>query len=181
VDAVALAVVCGGTVAAQTEPVALNKTGDAHIATTVTLPKSCTSPTILVRERYEGKIAGWLANVQVLGSVAASSAIRDARVSEENPRSRRKVQMRSHTNLLSAVTLSATMFLGAVAIATPAFAADRDVSKCPVNKTWEDATTKATRRRSLSFTRPTPSRSRRRGLVSERLTLDIFCTKIRCD
>jgi hypothetical protein len=61
VDAVALAVVCGGTVAAQTEPVALNKTGDAHIATTVTLPKSCTSPTILVRERYEGKIGGWLA------------------------------------------------------------------------------------------------------------------------
>jgi hypothetical protein len=61
VDAVALAVVCGGTVAAQTEPVELNKTGDAHIATTVTLPKSCTSPTILVRERYEGKIGGWLA------------------------------------------------------------------------------------------------------------------------
>ena len=47
--------------------------------------------------------------------------------------------MQSHTNLLSAVTLSATMFLGAVAIATPAFAADMDVSKCPVNKTWEDA------------------------------------------
>jgi hypothetical protein len=61
VDAVAVAVVCGGTVAAQTEPAALSKTGDAHIATTVSLPKSCTSPTILVRERYEGKIGGWLA------------------------------------------------------------------------------------------------------------------------
>jgi hypothetical protein len=61
VDAVAVAIVCGGTVEAQTEPVALSKTGDAHIATTVTVPKSCTSPTILVRERYEGKIGGWLA------------------------------------------------------------------------------------------------------------------------
>jgi ketosteroid isomerase-like protein len=47
--------------------------------------------------------------------------------------------MQSHTNLLSAVTLSTTMFLGAGAIATSAFAADMDVSKCPVNKTWEDA------------------------------------------
>jgi hypothetical protein len=61
VDAVAVAIVCGGTVGAQTEPVALSKTGDAHVATTVTVPKSCTSPTILVRERYEGKIGGWLA------------------------------------------------------------------------------------------------------------------------
>jgi hypothetical protein len=61
VDAVAVAVVCGGTVGAQTEPVALSKTGDVHIATTVTVPKSCTSPTFLVRERYEGKIGGWLA------------------------------------------------------------------------------------------------------------------------
>jgi hypothetical protein len=61
VDAVAVAVVCGGTVGAQTEPVALSKTGDVHIATTVTVPKSCTAPTILVRERYEGKIGGWLA------------------------------------------------------------------------------------------------------------------------
>ena len=61
VDAVAVAVACGGTIGAQTEPVALSKSGDVHIATTVTLPKSCTSPTILVRERYEGKIGGWLA------------------------------------------------------------------------------------------------------------------------
>ena len=58
VDAVAVAVVCGGTVGAQTEPVALSKAGDVHIATTVTIPKPCTSPTILVRERYEGKIGG---------------------------------------------------------------------------------------------------------------------------
>ena len=41
--------------------------------------------------------------------------------------------MHSHTNLLSAVTLSTTMFLGAGATATSAFAADMDVSKCPVS------------------------------------------------
>ena len=51
VDAVAVAVVCGGTVAAQTEPTALSKTGDAHVEASVTVPNSCTSPTILVRER----------------------------------------------------------------------------------------------------------------------------------
>jgi hypothetical protein len=61
VDAVAVAVVCGGAVAAQTEPTALSKTGDAHVEATVQVPKSCASPTILVRERYEGKIGGWLA------------------------------------------------------------------------------------------------------------------------
>jgi hypothetical protein len=54
VDAVAVAVVCGGAVAAQTEPT-------AHVEATVQVPKSCASPTILVRERYEGKIGGWLA------------------------------------------------------------------------------------------------------------------------
>jgi hypothetical protein len=61
VDAVAVAVVCGGAVAAQTEPMALSKTGDAHVEATVQVPQSCASPTILVRERYEGKIGGWLA------------------------------------------------------------------------------------------------------------------------
>ncbi|MBV8523557.1 MAG: nuclear transport factor 2 family protein [Acetobacteraceae bacterium] len=46
--------------------------------------------------------------------------------------------MQSHRNMFSAVTLIA-MFLGAVAIAAPGLAADMDVSKCPTNKTWQDA------------------------------------------
>ena len=47
VDAVAVAVVCGGAIAAQTEPMALSKTGDAHVEATVQVPQSCASPTIL--------------------------------------------------------------------------------------------------------------------------------------
>jgi hypothetical protein len=64
VDAVTVAVVCGGktgTVAAQTEPTALNQKGDVRIDTTVPAPKSCSDPIVLIRERYEGKIGGWLA------------------------------------------------------------------------------------------------------------------------
>ncbi len=65
VDAVAVAVVCGAgadaTVAAQTEPVTLSQTGDATINAKLALPQNCASPRILVRERYEGKIGGWLA------------------------------------------------------------------------------------------------------------------------
>ena len=64
VDAVAVAVVCGGrtgTVAAQTEPTALSQKGDVRIDTTVPAPKSCADPIVLIRERYEGKIGGWLA------------------------------------------------------------------------------------------------------------------------
>jgi hypothetical protein len=64
VDAVAAAVVCGGksgTVAGQTEPAALNQNGDVRIDTTVSVPKSCADPIVLIRERYEGKIGGWLA------------------------------------------------------------------------------------------------------------------------
>ena len=65
VDAVAAALVCGGsataTVAAQTEPVSLSKKGDATIEAKLSVPQSCVAPAILVRERYEGKIGGWLA------------------------------------------------------------------------------------------------------------------------
>jgi len=64
VDAVAVAVVCGGTsgsVAAQAEPVLLSHKGDATIDAKLTLPAHCFAPAILVRERYEGKIGGWLA------------------------------------------------------------------------------------------------------------------------
>jgi hypothetical protein len=64
VDAVAVAVVCGGksgTVAAQTEPASLSQNGDVRIDATVSVPKSCADPIVLIRERYEGKIGGWLA------------------------------------------------------------------------------------------------------------------------
>jgi hypothetical protein len=65
VDAVAAAVICSGpngaAVAAQTEPVPLSKAGDAKIEAKVSLPNGCVGPVIVLRERYEGKIGGWLA------------------------------------------------------------------------------------------------------------------------
>ena len=65
VDAVAAAVIChgpsGATVAAQLEPVALSKTGDAKAEGKVALPHGCVGPVVVLRERYEGKIGGWLA------------------------------------------------------------------------------------------------------------------------
>ncbi len=64
VDAVAVAVVCGGTsasVVAQAEPVALSQKGDAMIDAKLAMPAHCFAPVVLVRERYEGKIGGWLA------------------------------------------------------------------------------------------------------------------------
>ncbi|MBX9604543.1 MAG: hypothetical protein K2X35_26315 [Bryobacteraceae bacterium] len=64
VDAVAAAVICqsasGAAVAAQAEPVLLSKSGDAKIHAKLDLP-ACTAPVIVLRERYEGKIGGWLA------------------------------------------------------------------------------------------------------------------------
>ena len=48
-------------VAAQTEPVALSQNGDVRISTRVSVPEACADPIVLVRERYEGKIGGWLA------------------------------------------------------------------------------------------------------------------------
>ncbi|HKB84254.1 MAG TPA: hypothetical protein VKD04_13770 [Burkholderiales bacterium] len=66
VDAVAAAVICnspsGAAVAAQTEPVTLSKSGDARIKVKVSLPGGCIAPVIVLRERYEGKIGGWLAS-----------------------------------------------------------------------------------------------------------------------
>jgi len=65
VDAVAAAVIChgpsGAAVAAQTEPVLLSKDGDAKVEAKVSLPAGCIGPVIVLRERYEGKIGGWLA------------------------------------------------------------------------------------------------------------------------
>jgi len=61
VDGVAAAVLCGGKVAAQTDVVPLSKDGNAKISTKVTVPADCAAPVIVLRERYEGKIGGWLA------------------------------------------------------------------------------------------------------------------------
>ena len=65
VDAVAAAVLCNGPdglkVVAQTEAAPLSKKGDAKIKAKVSLPKGCVGPIVVLRERYEGKIGGWLA------------------------------------------------------------------------------------------------------------------------
>jgi hypothetical protein len=61
VDGVAAAVLCGGKVVAQTDVVPLSKTGDAKVKAKVAVPSDCANPVIVLRERYEGKIGGWLA------------------------------------------------------------------------------------------------------------------------
>ena len=61
VDAIAVAVLCDGKVAAQAEPTPLSKQGAAKFAGKLAVPQNCASPMIVVRERYEGKIGGWLA------------------------------------------------------------------------------------------------------------------------
>jgi hypothetical protein len=60
VDAIAVAVLCGGKVAAQANPVPVSKP-DAKFAGKLAVPQNCASPAVVVRERYEGKIGGWLA------------------------------------------------------------------------------------------------------------------------
>lgn len=65
VDGVAAAVVCGGAtggkVAAQTDVVPLSKEGDATVKAKVSVPSDCKTPVIVLRERYEGQVKGWLA------------------------------------------------------------------------------------------------------------------------
>jgi hypothetical protein len=65
VDGVAAAVVCGGAsggkVAAQTDVVPLSKEGDAKVKAKVSVPSDCKTPIVVLRERYEGQVKGWLA------------------------------------------------------------------------------------------------------------------------
>src|SRR5581483_4590692 len=65
VDGVAAAVIChgpsGAAVGAQTDVVPLSKAGDAKVDAKIALPNGCIAPVIVLRERYEGKIGGWLA------------------------------------------------------------------------------------------------------------------------
>jgi hypothetical protein len=51
----------GAAVAAQTDAMPLNKKGDAKVEAKLSLPNGCVGPVIVLRERYEGKIGGWLA------------------------------------------------------------------------------------------------------------------------
>ena len=67
VDAIAIALVCDGKVASQTEPVTLSQKGNATVNAKLTVPQTCGAPTVLVRERYEGKIGGWLASTGTAG------------------------------------------------------------------------------------------------------------------
>ncbi len=66
VDAVAAAVIChgpgGAAVAAEAPAVTLSQKGDAKIKVTLSLPNGCLGPVVILRERYEGKIGGWLAS-----------------------------------------------------------------------------------------------------------------------
>ncbi len=55
------AVLCNGTVAAQTEWVPIAKSGDAKIQAKLSLPAQCIAPTLVVREVWDGKVGGWLA------------------------------------------------------------------------------------------------------------------------
>ncbi len=66
VDGVAAALVCGGKVAAQTPVVPLSKTGDATVNAKITVPAECANPIIVLRERYEGKVGGWLAATKMM-------------------------------------------------------------------------------------------------------------------
>ena len=61
VDAVAPAVVCGDKVAAQGKPVKLSKSGNAKGSAKLKVPSDCATPVVILRERYEGNIGGWLA------------------------------------------------------------------------------------------------------------------------
>jgi len=61
VDAVAPAVVCGDKVAAQGKPIKLSKKGNAHGSAKLKVPSDCANPVVILRERYQGNIGGWLA------------------------------------------------------------------------------------------------------------------------
>jgi hypothetical protein len=61
VDAIFVAVLCGGKLAAQADSVPLSKQGDATFVGRLSVPTDCASPVVLVRERYEGRLGGWLA------------------------------------------------------------------------------------------------------------------------
>jgi hypothetical protein len=41
--------------------VPLSKTGDAKVQAKLSVPSDCANPIIVLRERYEGKVKGWLA------------------------------------------------------------------------------------------------------------------------
>jgi hypothetical protein len=62
VDGVAAAVICQDKITAQTDTVPLSQTGDATIEAKVAVADRCPDAKVVLRERYEGKISGWLAS-----------------------------------------------------------------------------------------------------------------------
>jgi hypothetical protein len=56
VDAIAVAIVCGGKVIAQAEPVPLTKEGVAKLTGKLAVLENCASPVVVVRERYDGSV-----------------------------------------------------------------------------------------------------------------------------
>lgn len=61
VTGVAGAVICNGSVVAQSEVAPLDSSGHAMIEAKLALPGNCLAPAVALREQYEGKIGGWLA------------------------------------------------------------------------------------------------------------------------
>jgi len=63
VDAVAAALVCGGKQRRGRRPGRAGRAfaqGDAQIEAGLTTPRHCFAPVVLVRERHQGKVGGWL-------------------------------------------------------------------------------------------------------------------------
>lgn len=61
VTGVAAALICNGSLVAQTEVAPLSATGDATIDAKLASPGNCFGPVVVLREQYEGNIGGWLA------------------------------------------------------------------------------------------------------------------------
>ena len=68
VTAVVASVICGGSggaIQAQTDLVPITSKGNAKISATVTLPKPCKAPVVIIREFFDNKIGGWLATIGI--------------------------------------------------------------------------------------------------------------------
>jgi len=61
VTGVAAALICNGSLVAQTDVAPLSATGDATIEAKLASPSNCFGPVVVLREQYEGNIGGWLA------------------------------------------------------------------------------------------------------------------------
>lgn len=62
VTSVSASLVCGGTLVATTDPVALSADGDAEIESRIGAPDICFGPIVLVRAVFAGKAGPWIAS-----------------------------------------------------------------------------------------------------------------------